>query len=216
MTGIGHNSGGVSADRLRSFVERVERIDDEIAERNADKSEIYQEAKGEGWDVKAIKAVVAERRKLGKDKAGYQEHKAIVAIYRDALGMELDSETEVRHARTRTHEPQDLTYSEVKALLANGVLPNQDFAFHGASVYFAHDEERGLVKIGVSNRVGIRLEELERASGSALKLLGTIRGNRATEIQQHVRFSKWRVRGEWFEASPEVLEDISSIVGAAA
>ena len=101
MSRMGHNSGGVSADRLRSFVERVERIESDIADLNTDKSDLYQEAKGEGWDVKAIKAVVAERRKISKDKAGFQEHQAILELYRGALGMAVDNEQEMVHAHVR-------------------------------------------------------------------------------------------------------------------
>lgn len=61
-------TGDNGADqRLRAYVERIERINAEIDERNNDKREIYQEVKSNGFDTKALKWVVAERRK-DKDK----------------------------------------------------------------------------------------------------------------------------------------------------
>lgn len=84
MTGAGHNSGeAVTADRLRSFVERVERINAEIAERNEDKAEIFKEAKGEGFDVPTMKKVIAIR---AKDPDQVAEQTAMVETYLAALG----------------------------------------------------------------------------------------------------------------------------------
>lgn len=71
-----------AAGQLRAIVERIERIEADIAEMNADKSDIYKEAKSNGFDVKAIRAIVAERR---KDPAELQELDAIIDIYRSAL-----------------------------------------------------------------------------------------------------------------------------------
>lgn len=84
MTGKGHNSGGaVTADRLRSFVERVERINTEIADLNADKAEVFKEAKGEGFDVPTLKKVIAIR---AKDPNQVAEQTAMVETYLAALG----------------------------------------------------------------------------------------------------------------------------------
>jgi uncharacterized protein (UPF0335 family) len=74
----------VAADQLRSFVERIERIEEEIKERNADKSDIYKEAKMNGFDVKVLRKIVALRR---KDYAERQEEDAILEMYMSALGM---------------------------------------------------------------------------------------------------------------------------------
>lgn len=84
MTGKGHNSGeAVTADRLRSFVERVERINTEIAERNEDKAEIFKEAKGEGFDTKIMKKVIARR---AKDPQALATEAALIETYEAALG----------------------------------------------------------------------------------------------------------------------------------
>jgi uncharacterized protein (UPF0335 family) len=74
----------VAADQLRSFVERIERIEEEIKERNADKSDIYKEAKMNGFDVKVMRKLIAIRR---KDYAERQEEDAILEIYMQSLGM---------------------------------------------------------------------------------------------------------------------------------
>ena len=54
---------GVSGDRLRSFIERIETLEEAVTDLNADKSEVYKKAKGTGFDVKAMKRVIAQRRK---------------------------------------------------------------------------------------------------------------------------------------------------------
>jgi uncharacterized protein (UPF0335 family) len=72
----------VNAGMLRAFVERIERVEEEIKTLNADKSEIYKEARGHGYDVKAIRAVVAKRK---LDSAEREEREAIFDLYWSAL-----------------------------------------------------------------------------------------------------------------------------------
>lgn len=77
------NIGSVSGERLRSFVERLERTEEEITALNGDKKEIYSEAKGAGYDVKVLKEVIRLRR---QDPADRREHEALVDTYMRALG----------------------------------------------------------------------------------------------------------------------------------
>jgi uncharacterized protein (UPF0335 family) len=79
---IGHN--GVDASRLLAFVERVEKLEEEIRALNDDKKELYSEARGTGYDPKILKRVVAIRR-MDRDKR--QEEEAILDLYLGALGM---------------------------------------------------------------------------------------------------------------------------------
>lgn len=79
-------SDEINGGRLRSFVARIERLEEEIAELNGDKAEVFAEAKGEGWNVKAIKALIAERRKRAKDPNGFLELETEIELYRAALG----------------------------------------------------------------------------------------------------------------------------------
>jgi uncharacterized protein (UPF0335 family) len=53
---------GVEGNRLRSLVERIERIEEEIRELNDDKKDVYAEAKGDGFDVKILREVVRLRK----------------------------------------------------------------------------------------------------------------------------------------------------------
>ncbi|MSO85578.1 MAG: DUF2312 domain-containing protein [Rhodospirillales bacterium] len=75
---------GVSAERLRSFVERIERLEEEKAALAGDIREVYSEAKGAGYDIKVLRQVM-RLRKLDKDARAEQE--AVLETYLRALGM---------------------------------------------------------------------------------------------------------------------------------
>ena len=74
----------VAVDQLRSFVERVERLEEEKAALAGDIREVYSEAKGSGFDTKIMRQVV-RLRKL--DRADFQEREAVLDLYMTALGM---------------------------------------------------------------------------------------------------------------------------------
>lgn len=86
MSDIGHNSSisSEAADELRRYVERVERLDEEIKGINDDKKDIYAEMKGRGYDPKIVKKVLAIRR---KKKGEHEEEMMILETYMSALGM---------------------------------------------------------------------------------------------------------------------------------
>lgn len=75
---------GVARDQLRAFVERIERLDEEGRAINADKADVYGEAKSMGFDVKILKKVIALRR---KDERERMEEDLILDTYLAALGM---------------------------------------------------------------------------------------------------------------------------------
>jgi uncharacterized protein (UPF0335 family) len=80
--GRGHNS--ISADRLKSFVERVEKLEEERKAIAGDIRDIYAEAKGVGYDVKTLRKIVQLRK---MDAADRDEQDAILDTYKHALGM---------------------------------------------------------------------------------------------------------------------------------
>jgi len=84
------NFGG---DQLLAYVERVEAIEEEIKASNDDKSDIYKEAKGNGYDAKAIKTLVRERAAERKNPGQKKESDAVLDTYRTAL-----HEAELRRA----------------------------------------------------------------------------------------------------------------------
>lgn len=91
MPGPGHNSGdaaketgSIAAQELRLFVERIERLDEEIKGINDDKKDVYGELKSRGYDPKIVKKVLAIRR---KKKGEHEEEQMILETYLAALGM---------------------------------------------------------------------------------------------------------------------------------
>ena len=76
--------GGVSGDQLRSYIERIERREDEKAALAADIREIYSEAKGNGFDVKIMRQII-RLRKL--DREDRQEQEELLQLYQHAIGM---------------------------------------------------------------------------------------------------------------------------------
>lgn len=82
---------GISEEQLRSIVERIEKLEEEKAAIGQDIREIYAEAKGNGFDVKAIREIV----KLRKLHANEREEKQMVLdTYLRALGMLPEFDTE--------------------------------------------------------------------------------------------------------------------------
>ncbi len=77
-------AGGVAADRLRSLIERIERLEEEKAALTADVREVYSEAKADGFDTKVMRQIV-RLRKL--DSGDRQEQEAILDLYKSALGL---------------------------------------------------------------------------------------------------------------------------------
>ena len=76
--------GGVAADQLRSFVERIERLEEEKQSIADDIKEVYGEAKGTGFDTKVLRQIIRMRK---QDAAERQEQEALLDLYMHALGM---------------------------------------------------------------------------------------------------------------------------------
>ena len=94
MSKIGHNSkrtrvGGIAVDQLKAIIGRVEKLEEEKAGVSADIRDVFAEAKGNGFNVKAIKQIIAIRK---MDSSEREEQENIRDTYLRALGMlpELD------------------------------------------------------------------------------------------------------------------------------
>jgi len=74
----------VAAAELRQFIERIERLEEEKSALQDDVKEVFAEAKGRGYDVKAMRAILRLRK---KDPNERQEEEAILETYMNALGM---------------------------------------------------------------------------------------------------------------------------------
>ena len=73
---------GIAGDRIRSFIERVEHIDEEIKALNEGKKEVWSEAKGEGFDVKVLKEILRLRK---QDKDERDEQESLLDLYLRAM-----------------------------------------------------------------------------------------------------------------------------------
>ena len=71
-------------DQLKAFVERIERLEEEKKAIAGDIRDVYAEAKGNGYDAKAMRVIVRLRK---QDKDERKEHEAILETYMHALGM---------------------------------------------------------------------------------------------------------------------------------
>lgn len=77
--------GGIAADVLRSFIERVERLEEEKKNFADDIKDVYAEAKSQGFDAKIMRQIVRLRKMEDNDR---QEQEALLDLYTHALGME--------------------------------------------------------------------------------------------------------------------------------
>ena len=74
--------GGIAGDRLKSFVERIERLEEERRALGADIKEVYAEAKGNGFDTKIMRQVIRLRKMEVADR---REQDELLELYRRAL-----------------------------------------------------------------------------------------------------------------------------------
>jgi uncharacterized protein (UPF0335 family) len=77
-------TGGIAAERLKSFVERIERLEEEKTALAADIREVFSEAKGAGFDVKTMRQIIRLRR---MDQSDREEQEALLDLYRRALDV---------------------------------------------------------------------------------------------------------------------------------
>lgn len=81
---ITDSSQTIAAGQLRSLIERIERLESEKKTIGDDIKDVYAEAKGNGFDTKAIRTIIKQRK---KDQAEREEEETILDLYKAALGM---------------------------------------------------------------------------------------------------------------------------------
>lgn len=91
MTMIGHNSAAddspapkFAKDQLKALIERIERLEEEKSTIATDIRDVYSEAKGNGFDVKAMRTIVRLRKQDAGERA---EQETILETYMQAMGM---------------------------------------------------------------------------------------------------------------------------------
>jgi uncharacterized protein (UPF0335 family) len=76
--------GGIAGERLKSFIERIERLDEERRALAEDIKEVYAEAKGSGFAPKIMRQILKIRK---MDQDALDEEEALLTVYKRALGM---------------------------------------------------------------------------------------------------------------------------------
>jgi len=87
--------GGVAVERLRSFIERIERLEEEKRALSGDIKEVYAEAKGTGFEPKIMRQIV-KIRKMDRDEV--VEEESLLDLYKRALGMMPEAAIETQAA----------------------------------------------------------------------------------------------------------------------
>ncbi len=77
--------GGIAADRLRSFIERIERLEEEKGNISKDIKDVYSEAKGTGFDVKIMRQIIRLRK---QEEHVRKETEELLDLYKRALNMD--------------------------------------------------------------------------------------------------------------------------------
>ncbi|EJF92101.1 DUF2312 domain-containing protein [Bartonella melophagi] len=75
----------VSANQLRAFIERIERLEEEKKAISDDIKDVYTELKGSGFDSKAVRYIIRLRKKEDHERS---EEEAVIQLYKNALGMD--------------------------------------------------------------------------------------------------------------------------------
>ena len=87
--------GGIAVERLKSFIERIERLEEEKRVLGSDIKEVYAEAKGTGFEPKIMRQIIKIRR---KDKEEADEEESLLDLYKRALGMTPEAVIETQAA----------------------------------------------------------------------------------------------------------------------
>ena len=87
--------GGVAVERLKSFIERIERLEEEKRGLSGDIKEVYAEARGSGFEPKIMRQIINLRR---MDKQDVDEEESLLDLYKRALGMMPEADMETRAA----------------------------------------------------------------------------------------------------------------------
>lgn len=135
---IGHNSkrvkaGPVNADRLKSFIERIEKLNEEIKAITQDRRDVFSEAKGIGYDVKTMRKVVQMRGMDAADRAAQQD---LLETYMYALGMvdRIDARLAAGESQRAIAEAEGVSKSTVQRrgpnLAARNEPPKMDHPTH--------------------------------------------------------------------------------------
>jgi uncharacterized protein (UPF0335 family) len=134
----------IAGDQLRTIVERIENVEAEIKELTEGKKEIYLEAKGNGFDVKIMRKVVALRR---QDLNKRREEEELLDVYMSALGMHPGDDVPGLSPEVRRLAKNPKLRAAVKAFGMPVELTEEEKAA-GATAAFVKDGTRMSIGLG--------------------------------------------------------------------
>jgi len=85
VSDITNETQAIAVGQLRSFIERIERLEEEKKTLSDDIKDVYAELKGNGFDTKAVRTIIRLRKQEEHER---QEEEAMIELYKNALGME--------------------------------------------------------------------------------------------------------------------------------
>ena len=132
MSKIGHNKPSAE-DNIRAFVERIERLDEEAQALNADRKDVYGEAKASGFDAKVLRKIIADRR---TDPSTREEFNAVYRLYAEALGMLPEDAEKPNDFYTRAPAREEMPDPAIPE-------PTREPAPEAEPVEVVHDPETG-------------------------------------------------------------------------
>jgi uncharacterized protein (UPF0335 family) len=104
-----HKSTTFAKDQLKAIVERIERLEEEKKATSDDIRDVYAEAKGNGFDVKALRSIISLRK---QDTDERREQQAVLETYMHALGMLSDLPLDGR--------PAEREFKDMKVVISSG------------------------------------------------------------------------------------------------
>jgi len=151
------STGGIAAEQLKSIIARIETLEEEKAAIASDIKDIFAEAKGNGYDVKTLRRVIALRK---QDAAERDEAQHLLDTYCVALGMKPQMELFEGNAPPATEDDDDL-YEEAKAIVVRDAKPSPSYiqrvlrlGYNRAASLIERMEREGIVS--PANHVGKR------------------------------------------------------------
>jgi uncharacterized protein (UPF0335 family) len=138
-------------DVLKTFVDRIERLNEEIKGLNGDKSDLYAEAKSAGFDAKALKIVIGRR---AKDSDALLELDAIVETYEAALGTPVATRAGVSGLSETLAQAKAVSARSTTANMAEHAKVSQALADAGMISQEAADENK-TIAAGIARKFGV-------------------------------------------------------------
>lgn len=180
--GKGHNFyGGLSAEHLKQFIERLERLDEEKKNISADMKEVFAEAKGAGFDTKVMRQILKIRK---MDDTEREEFEYLIDTYKSALGMTpdlFDEDDNPAIKENEESEEEDDTVVRIKTSageVETDIKTLDKLASRGL---------KALKAVGDIKAFGDKVRKIAKENGMSEQNIHAVFVAKASEIQQKTK-----------------------------